>query len=158
VNHPKETLKGDLQKAKRDCPDHVHSDQMVLWTVRQESGPHERQSKALKTKLAKGGEAIRLESTQIIMMAGREARPCERPPKMLKGELENNSRKPRDLEENWHSVSLKKFNLLFFRVRRRREMKFKLLGKFENQVETISLPLLNRESWFHKSQLSSTVW
>ncbi len=53
MNHPKETLKGDLQKAKRDCPDHVHSDQMVLWTVRQESGPHERQSKALKT--LKGG-------------------------------------------------------------------------------------------------------
>ncbi len=30
---------------------------------------------------------------------------------MLKGELENNSRKPRDLVENWHSDSLKKTQL-----------------------------------------------
>jgi hypothetical protein len=33
----------------------------------------------------------------VLMMAKREAGPHERHPKMLKGELENNSGKPRDL-------------------------------------------------------------
>jgi hypothetical protein len=33
----------------------------------------------------------------VIMMARREAVPLERWPKLLKGELENNPRKPRDL-------------------------------------------------------------
>jgi hypothetical protein len=33
----------------------------------------------------------------VLMIARREAGPCERWPKMLKRELENNSRKPRDL-------------------------------------------------------------
>jgi hypothetical protein len=40
-------------------------------------------------------------------MARQEARPGERRPKMLKGELENNSTKPRDLTENRHSDGLK---------------------------------------------------
>ncbi len=44
----------------------------------------------------------------------------------VKGELENNSRKPRDLVRNWHSDSLKRINLLFLQVRRSREMKFKM--------------------------------
>jgi hypothetical protein len=35
----------------------------------------------------------------VLVMARREAGPRERWPKMLKGELENNSRKPRDLVE-----------------------------------------------------------
>ncbi len=39
---------------------------------------------------------------------------------MLKGEFENNSRMPRDQVKKWHSNSLKKFNLLFLRVRRRK--------------------------------------
>jgi hypothetical protein len=34
----------------------------------------------------------------VLMMARREAGPHERQPKMLKGKLENNSRKPRDLD------------------------------------------------------------
>ncbi len=41
-----------------------------------------------------------LESTQIrvvLMMVRREARPIERQPRTLKGELENHSRNPRDL-------------------------------------------------------------
>jgi hypothetical protein len=47
--------------------------------------------KALKTKLAE-------ESYQMVLvMARQEAGPCERWPKALEGELENNSRKPRDL-------------------------------------------------------------
>jgi hypothetical protein len=33
----------------------------------------------------------------VLLMARREAGPHERWPKALKGELENNSRKPRDL-------------------------------------------------------------
>jgi hypothetical protein len=55
---------------------------------------------------------------------GSEAGPCERQPKMLKRELKNKSRKPRDLARNWYSDSLKRINLLFLRVRRRVEMKF----------------------------------
>ncbi len=46
---------GKLHKAKGDCLDGVHSDQMVLGTVRREAGHHERQPKVLKTELAQGG-------------------------------------------------------------------------------------------------------
>ncbi len=49
-------------------------------------------------------------------MVRREAGPCERRPKTLKGEMENKSRKPADLIGNRHSDSLKKVNLLFLRV------------------------------------------
>jgi hypothetical protein len=42
--------------------------------------------------------------------------------KCSKGELENNSRKPRDLTENRHNDSLKRVILLFLRVGRGREM------------------------------------
>jgi hypothetical protein len=41
--------------------------------------------------------------------------------------LENNSRKPRNLVGNWHSDSLKRFNLLFLRVGRKREMKLLMM-------------------------------
>jgi hypothetical protein len=44
-------------------------------------------------------------------MARREAKPCERWLKTFKGELKNNSRKPRGLVGNWHSDSLKKDQL-----------------------------------------------
>jgi hypothetical protein len=37
MNLPKETLL--LQQAKGDCPDQVHSDQMVLGIVKQDAGP-----------------------------------------------------------------------------------------------------------------------
>ncbi len=48
--------RGILHQAEGDCPDWVHSDQkMVLWTVRWEAGPHERQVQAPKTKLAQRG-------------------------------------------------------------------------------------------------------
>jgi hypothetical protein len=33
----------------------------------------------------------------VLIMVRREAEPHERPPKTLKGEVENNSRNPRDL-------------------------------------------------------------
>jgi hypothetical protein len=51
-----------MRKAKGDCPDRVHSDQMVLETVRLEAGSRERRPKALKTKLSHSG-SIRFEST-----------------------------------------------------------------------------------------------
>ncbi len=40
-----------LLQAKKDCSDPVHSDQMVLGTVRWEAGPQKRWPKALKAKL-----------------------------------------------------------------------------------------------------------
>jgi hypothetical protein len=98
---------------------------MVLGTIRQEAGPHERQPKAPKTKVAQGGPlgSSPLRSVGSLMVM-REAGPLERWPKKLKGELQNNSRKPRELvKKNWHSDSQKKrFNLLFPRVKRRREI------------------------------------
>jgi hypothetical protein len=45
-------------------------------------------------------------------MARQEAGPRERWPKMLKGKLENNSRKLRDLVGKLHSDSLKKVQLI----------------------------------------------
>jgi hypothetical protein len=42
--------------------------------------------------------------------------------KTLNGELENNSKKPRDLVKKWHSDSKKRFEFLFLGVRRRRKM------------------------------------
>jgi hypothetical protein len=47
----------------------------------------------------------------VLVMARLEAEPCERWTKMLKGELKNNSRKPRILVKNRHSESLKKGQL-----------------------------------------------
>jgi hypothetical protein len=61
---PKKTLGGIMPQAKGDCPDRIHSDQMVVGTVRREAGPGERWPKALKTKLVQGG-AIGLKSTLI---------------------------------------------------------------------------------------------
>jgi hypothetical protein len=43
-------------------------------------------------KLAQGGHQARVHSDQLVLvMARRKAGPCERWPKALKGELENNS-------------------------------------------------------------------
>jgi hypothetical protein len=58
----------------------------------------------------------------VLGTVRQEAEPHERWPKMLKGELENNPRKPRELVlvlvlENWHSDCLKKGSLVFLRVR-----------------------------------------
>jgi hypothetical protein len=89
----------------------VHSDQIVLGTVRWVSGPCERQPKALKSKL-KGSYQARVHSDQMVLMIARQgAGPCERQPKTLKGELKNNYRQPRDLFKKWHSESLKKVQL-----------------------------------------------
>ncbi len=50
----KESHRPKLQQAREHCTNRVHSDQMVLWTVRWEDGHCERRPKALKTKLAQG--------------------------------------------------------------------------------------------------------
>jgi hypothetical protein len=47
----------------------------------------------------------------VLMMVRGEAGPHERRPKTLKGELENNWGKPRNLVGNWHIDSLKKVQL-----------------------------------------------
>jgi hypothetical protein len=49
----------------------------------------------------------------VRVMARREAGPRKRWPKTLKGELENNSTKPRDQVENQHSDSLKRLTFFF---------------------------------------------
>jgi hypothetical protein len=72
--------------------------QMVLGTVKQDAGPHERWPKALKTKLTRGDHLVWVHSDQMVLVMVRwEAGPHEKQPNMLKGELENNSRKPRGL-------------------------------------------------------------
>jgi hypothetical protein len=49
-------------------------------------------------------------------------------PKSLKGELENNSWNQRTYLENWHCDRLnKRFNLLFLRVRKRREIELLMM-------------------------------
>jgi hypothetical protein len=54
----------------------------------------------------------------VLMMVRREARPCERQPKMLIGDLENNYRNTWDLVRNISIVTAKrKFNLLFLGVK-----------------------------------------
>jgi hypothetical protein len=71
---------------------------MVLGKVRQEAGPRERWPKALKTKLAQGGNQAQVHSDQMVLMMARwEAGPHERQLKAHKEELENNPRKTRDL-------------------------------------------------------------
>jgi hypothetical protein len=88
----------EILQAKRDCQDRVHSFQLVLGTIRWEARPLERWPKMLKMKPAQGGHEAGVHSDQmILMMARREAGPCERLSKTPKVELENNSRKPRDL-------------------------------------------------------------
>jgi hypothetical protein len=51
----KRLSRGKLHKTNRVCPDQVHSDQMVLRTVRQKVGTREMQPKTFKTKLTQGG-------------------------------------------------------------------------------------------------------
>jgi hypothetical protein len=46
----------------------------------------------------------------VLMMARREAGPHERWARMLTRELENNTRKPKDLVKKWHIENLKRFN------------------------------------------------
>jgi hypothetical protein len=50
----------------------------------------------------------------VLVMARQETGPHKRWPKILKKELENNFRKPRDLVRNRHSDSLKKGSAYFF--------------------------------------------
>jgi hypothetical protein len=68
---------------------------MVLGTVKQDTGPHKRRPKALKTKLTRGDHLVSVHSDQMVLVIVRcVAGPREKQPKMLKEELEINSRKP----------------------------------------------------------------
>jgi hypothetical protein len=90
----------------------MHSDPMVLRKVSQKTGPCERWTKALKTKLAQEGHEAKVYlDKMVLMMARRKAGPRERWTKTLKKELENSSRKPWDLVGNWHSESVKNVQL-----------------------------------------------
>ncbi len=57
---------------------------LISWTLR--SGSEQQ-----------GHQAPVHSDQMVLVMARQEAVPCERWPKMLKGELENNSREPNDL-------------------------------------------------------------
>ncbi len=70
----------------------------------------------------------------VLVMARREAGPCQRQPKALKGELGNNSRKPS--QKIGIVTGLKWFNLLYIRVRRRREMKLLMVKMMMMQCVT----------------------
>jgi hypothetical protein len=70
-----------------------------------------------KLSYLKGSHHAQIHSDQMVLVMARgEAGPRERWTKTLKGELENNSRKPRDLVGKKHSDSLKRVNLLFLRL------------------------------------------
>jgi hypothetical protein len=87
----------------------VHSDQIVLGTVRWVSGTCERQPKPLKTKLTRG----ELSGLSPLRSDGSHDSQAgcwtmwEAAKDTQGRESENNSRKPRDLFKKWHSDSLK---------------------------------------------------
>jgi hypothetical protein len=71
----------------------------------------------LITKLAQGGHQARVYSDQVVLvMAGGRLDHVNCSQRRSRGELENTTKKPRDLTRNRHSVSLKRVNLLFLRV------------------------------------------
>ncbi len=89
---------------------------MVLRKVKQEAGPHERWSKALKTKLSSRG-TTRIESTQIRGFSwwiGGRLHHVNDGQRHSREELENNSRKPRHLAENRHSDILQQSSTYSF--------------------------------------------
>jgi hypothetical protein len=106
----KETLRGILLQAKRNCSDRVHTDQMVLGKVRLdlEKGS-QRLSKLSKLKV---DHQARVSDQIVLVIVRQEAGPRERWPKTFKAELENNSRKPRGPTHKTGIVTAKrKFNL-----------------------------------------------
>jgi hypothetical protein len=59
----------------------------------------------------------------VLMMARQEAEPLERQPKTLKGEMENNSRRPKDLVRKLAGRQPKKFQLTLCQGKKKKEMK-----------------------------------
>ncbi len=105
--------RGILQQAKGHSLDQLHSDQMVLGTVREEAGLRERQPKPFKTKLAQG-EAIRLESTQIRWFVRWPGRRLDLVRGGQRCSMENWKKtlgSQGTQLENWHSDRLKKTQL-----------------------------------------------
>jgi hypothetical protein len=89
-----------------------------------ETGSH----RCSKLSLLRGNHQARVHSDQMVLVMIRwEAGPGERWPTTLKGQLESDFRNPGDLVRKRGIVTAKrKFNLLYLRVRRRREMKSKM--------------------------------
>ncbi len=84
-----------------------------------------RGGKALRTKLSQGGHQARVHLDQLVlMMARREAGPRERGQRLSKDSWKTTQGSQGTWSKNWHSDSLKRLNLLYLRVRRRREMKW----------------------------------
>jgi hypothetical protein len=111
IDRPKKKLKGEnCMKAKGDCPDQIHSDQMTLTTVRREAGLRKWWPKAHKNKAKFKGRPS--DSSPLRSDASCDGHAGGWTALMVvkgnKGELENNRGKPRDLLKNRHSDSLKK--------------------------------------------------
>jgi hypothetical protein len=98
-----------------DCPNSVLSDQMVLGTVRQGLDLVRCGQLHYKEASSRGGHQTISHSDQMVLvMARREARLRSSGQMCSRAELENNSRKPRDLTKNRHSDSLKKGQLTLY--------------------------------------------
>ncbi len=70
--------RGVLMQVKGDCPGPIHSDQIVLRTVRREAGPDLRWPKALKNQDSQRGYQAPVHSDQtVLVMAWWEAVPHE---------------------------------------------------------------------------------
>jgi hypothetical protein len=70
VNRLRKTLKGKTVQSQGDCQNQVHSDQMVLETVRWEAGPCKRQAKTLTTKLSQGGRSGKQRHSKLSYLKG----------------------------------------------------------------------------------------
>jgi hypothetical protein len=81
INRTKETL---LQ-AKGNCSDRVHSDQMVIRTVRRKGWTSREAAEGAQTKLTQGGHQAQVHSDEtVLVMARQEAGSCERQRKRSK--------------------------------------------------------------------------
>ncbi len=60
-------FKGENTQSQGDCLNRVHSDQMVLGTVRREAEPFDRRTKSLKAKLAQGGQQAQVHTDQMAL-------------------------------------------------------------------------------------------
>ncbi len=116
---PKKSLKGEFPKSQAGLSSSSPLSLNGFWDSQMRGWTFCEAAKGgSKLSYLKGGHQAWVHLDQMVLvMARREAGPCEKQPKTLNEELENNSRKPRDPVKNRHSDSLKKGHLLFTRVR-----------------------------------------
>jgi hypothetical protein len=72
-------------KAKGECSDLVHSDQIVLVMVRQEAGPHEKQPKTLKRELENNSRKLR----DLVRKLAKKNQPTLSLDKKKKGDVDD---------------------------------------------------------------------